>query len=152
VFESLQASALAQAIGTSRMLLATLSGLHLVGFTLVMGGALVSNLRLAGVVLTTSSARDVARAATRIVLGGLAVSLCTGLLLFSTRAPEAVANPIFRLKMALLLAAVVVHFVALPRAARRERGAILVTRSTGVVGLLLWIGLALAACAFILIE
>ena len=48
MLSALQSSWLAHAIGESQTLTAALSALHLIGFTLVMGSALVSNLRLLG--------------------------------------------------------------------------------------------------------
>jgi hypothetical protein len=153
LLEALQDSWLAHTIGESQMLTASLSALHLVGFTLVMGSALVSGLRLLGVTLREVGAIDVIRPATRVLLVGLSVSAVTGSLLFVPRAAGAAANDIFRLKLTLLLGAVLVHFAITRRVAGRggagDTGA---QRATGALGLALWVGVALAGCAFILLE
>jgi hypothetical protein len=152
VFEWIEGTRVANAIRDSLMLTATLSAAHLLGFTLVTGGALLANLRCLGVLLPRQPLNEVMRAATRGIALGLAVSVLTGALSFSTRATAAAENGIFQLKMSLLVAAAVLHFAVqrrFGRAARPEGG---VVRLTGALGLGLWVGLALAGCAFILLE
>jgi hypothetical protein len=151
-FEWIEASRVANAIRNSLMLTATLSATHLLGFTLVTGGALLANLRCAGVLLARQPLHEIMRPASRGIAAGLAISVVTGALSFSTRATAASENSIFQLKMTLLLAAVVLHFGVqrrLGKAGGTEGGAV---RAAGVLGLGLWLGLALAGCAFILLE
>src|SRR4029077_15262415 len=105
LLEALQDSWLAHTIGESQMLTASLSALHLVGFTLVMGSALVSGLRMLGVALREGTAINGVRPATRAQLIVLSISSFTGSLLFIPRAAGAAANDIFRLKLTLLLVA-----------------------------------------------
>ena len=61
-------------------------------------------------------------------------------------------NSIFQTKMALLVAAVVFHLTVHQRVARNESVGGFTRRAAAVAGLLLWTGLALAGCAFILLE
>jgi hypothetical protein len=72
-------------------------------------------------------------------------------------------NWIFQLKMALLMAAVLFHVLVHRRVARTPRHNHIsgqsamswstpMQKATAVVGLLLWTGLALSGCAFILLE
>jgi hypothetical protein len=149
--DSVQTSALAQAIGNSRWATAVLSSLHLVGFTLLMGSTLISNLRLLGAVLPDRPIDEVTRPAARAAWIALAISAATGSLLFVPRASGAVANPTFQLKMLLLATAVGVQALALPRVAHSPLQPA-AARVTGAAGLVLWLGLALAGCAFILFE
>ena len=122
MLEYLQASRLAHAVGESQMLTATLSSLHLLGFTTIMGSALVSNLRMLGLLLPEQPATDITRPTSRALAAGLVLSALTGALLFMPRAAGAAANPIFRLKLGLILAAALVHFGAQRRfAARADR-------------------------------
>ena len=123
----------------------------IVGFTLTTGGALVANLNLLGVLFRGRPAAEVTRPATRGILVGLTISVLTGVLLFGPRATVASANWIFQLKMALLATAVAFHLTIHQRVARNDAAAG-ARRATGAVGLLLWIGLAHAGCAFILLE
>ena len=152
MLEYLQASRLAHAVGESQMLTATLSSLHLLGFTTIMGSALVSNLRMLGLLLPEQPATDITRPASRALAVGLMLSALTGALLFMPRAAGAAANPIFRLKLGLILAAALVHFGAQRRFAARADRSQGGARVVGATGLVLWFGAAVAACAFILIE
>lgn len=137
----------------SLLLTGALSSVHLLGFTLTTGGAFVANLNLLGILLRDRPPIVVSRPATRGILVGLTISLLTGALLFAPRATAASVNGIFQAKMALLIAASAFHLTVHQRVARREgAGSIPLRRLTAGVGLLLWIGLALAGCAFILLE
>jgi len=80
------------------------------------------------------------------------VSATTGALLFLPRAGGAAANPIFRVKLTLLLSAILIHFAVTRRVASRAIGNSGTARATGGIGLALWVGVALAGCAFILWE
>ena len=155
MFESaamwLEQSPVARLVGESLMITASLSAVHVLGFTTVMGSALVANLRLVGLVLSQRPVVEVARPARIGIALGLLVSVTTGLLLFSTRATALIVNGTFQLKMALLTAAAVFHFMAYSRViVPQATGSRLVV--TGTVGLALWLGLALAGSALILLE
>src|SRR5205823_1902059 len=111
IFLGLEGTRFAKAIARSTTMTAGLSGAHLVGFTLLMGGAIVSNLRLAGLLFPLQPLPDIRRPAERGMLVGLAISITTGFLLFSGRASEASQNQFFQLKMSALAAAFVCQFV-----------------------------------------
>jgi hypothetical protein len=147
-----QTTPLASTIGQSRELTGGLSACHLLGFTLVMGAALVSNLRYLGVLLPERPIADVAVPAHRGIAAGLLVSVTTGLLLLAPRAPVAAENGTFQLKMALLVTAALFQFGArrFTASSGAEGGALV--RASGAVGLLLWLSLAVTACVFILLE
>jgi hypothetical protein len=147
----LENTAIAASVASSTLLTASLSAVHVIGFTLVIGAALVANLRSLGALFRERSAVDVAGPTNRAILLGLAISVSTGFLLFSARATEVGANGTFRLKMLLLVLAVLVHFVLQPRAAASVRGPQR-ARAASAIGLTLWLGLAVTACAFILLE
>src|SRR6185295_9763705 len=135
----------ARTVAASAQITAWLSAVHVVGFAVVTGSALVANLRGLDVLLPASTLGDVLRPAKRAILLGLAISVATGAPLFAARAAEVAANGTFQLKMSLLAAAVVVQFTPL-----RERES--ATSLVAGVRLVLWLGLALTACAFILLE
>lgn len=148
----LEATRVAQAVGSSMWTVATLSAVHVLGYALVMGGVVVGNLRLLGWVVPTVSVADVLRPASRAVACGLVISIVTGILLVSWKAVAAVGNDIFRIKMLLLLVAAVLHFTWQARVARTPRPDGGGTRLPGAIGLLLWLGLAISAAAYILFE
>jgi hypothetical protein len=162
-FAWLEATSVATTVRDSLTLTGALSSVHVIGFTLVTGGALIANLNLLGVLFPGRPPIEVTRPASRGIAVGLTISGLTGLLLFSARATAAGVNWIFQLKMALLCAAVLFHVFAHRRIARTPRHNHLTGQSawswststqrvTGAVGLLLWTGLALSGCAFILLE
>ena len=162
-FAWLESTGVAVAVRDTLLLNAGLSAVHLIGFTLTTGGALVANLNLLGVLFPGRPPIEVTRPASRGIALGLAISVLTGVLLFAPRATVASANWIFQLKMTLLATAVLFHVFVHRRVARSPghnhmsgrrtrswaRGA---QQATAVVGLLLWTGLALSGCAFILLE
>src|SRR6185436_7101659 len=67
VFAWIESTALATTIAGSLALTATLSAIHLLGFTLVMGSALVGNLKRLGLLLPQSSIVAVLRPANRAI-------------------------------------------------------------------------------------
>ena len=152
LFAWLESTPVARSIGGSLPMIASLSAIHLLGFTLVTGGALVANLRLLGALLPRRPAADVTRPASLGIAIGLAVSIATGLLLFAWRAGELVSNGTFQVKMLLLVGATIFQFTLHRSVARRPAATVTSLRLTGGVGLALWLGLALAGCAFILFE
>lgn len=148
----LQATSVAAAVYNSLPLTAGLSAVHLIGFTLVTGGAFASNLRLLGILLPDRPMLDISRPATRGIALGLLISITTGILLFAPRATVAGANRVFQLKMLLLVAAALFHFTVHLAISRSPSATSALQRTVGATGFLLWTGLALAGCAFILLE
>jgi uncharacterized protein DUF6644 len=147
-----QASGLATTIGQSQMLTSVLSSVHLIGLTLLVGGMLVSSLRLMGVVLKSRPASEVTSAPRRAVVVGLCVSVASGLLLLAPRVTNAVQNGFFQLKMILLIVAALFSFTVLRQIAQGREGSPFQMRVEGVFGLLLWFGVVLSGAAFILLE
>jgi hypothetical protein len=148
----LEATRVAEVVGTSMWLVAALSAVHVLGYTLVMGGALVANLRLMGLLLPGLPAGVVTRPANRGISLGLVISIATGVLLVSWKATAAFASDIFQVKMLLLLAAAVLHFTWQRSITRSEPANPSLPKTAGVIGLALWLGLAVAGCAYILLE
>lgn len=148
----LEATRVAQAVGSSMWTVATLSAVHVLGYALVMGGALVGNLRLLGLIVPSVPANAVVGPASRGITYGLVISIVTGILLVSWKAVAAFGNDIFLIKMLLLLAAALLHFTWQARVARSASADGGALKLAGGVGLLLWLGLAVAAAAYILFE
>lgn len=148
----LESTSIAQTISGSLPLTASFSAVHLLGYTLVLGGALVMHLRLVGAVLQRTAVRDVVRPAGYLIALGLTISIVSGSLLFAGRATSIAANGLFQTKMSLLLIAAAwqlgVHYRLARTTSQSRQGA----SAIGFVGLALWVGLAVTACAFILLE
>jgi hypothetical protein len=148
----IQTTRIAAAIGGSTLLTGFISGIHLLGLTLLVGASLVSSLRMAGIILTDRPMTDVTPGPVRGMLVGLTISVVSGLLLFAPRAAAAADNSFFQVKMALLGAAALFHFAVYRGISRRTDAESSVVKLTGGIGLILWLGVAVAGCAFILFE
>ena len=151
-FSWLETTDVARTIAESLLATASLSALHVIGFTLITGSALVANLRLLGVFLNQRPILEVTAPASRAIAVGLVVSVATGLLLFAARAASVSANGTFQVKMLLLVSAVVFHFAVHRNVTQRASVTAPLLRATGAVGLALWFGVAATGCAFILLE
>jgi len=148
----LEATTVGQGVQGSLQVTAVLSAVHVAGMTLVAGSALVSFLRLIGALFPDAPAREVTRAARGGLLVGLALSISTGVLLFSARATAAVENDFFRLKMLLLAGAILFHAAWYRRLLLADGPPSARTRLGGAVSLTLWMGVVGFACAYILLE
>jgi len=148
----IEATRVAMTVAESATLTAWLSAVHVVGFALVTGAALVANLRGLGTLFSRIEASDVLVVANRAILLGLALSIATGALLFAARAVDAAANGSFQLKMLLLLGAVTFQFALVGGRGAVERRSVPASRARSVVALMLWLGLVAAAFAFLLLE
>ena len=150
-FSQIEASSLATAIRDSTILTGGLSGLHLIGLTLLVGSALVSAAALAGFVVNDQPIAELTRATRRVSIVGLCISIATGLLLVSFRLNMSTESPAFRIKMLLILAAVLFQFLVSAPAASGRR-TFVAPGLAGGLAFLLWFGVVLCGCAFILFE
>jgi len=144
-----EATGIASSVRDSLGLTASLSAVHLLGVTLVGGGALVAGLRYGGLIFADQAVAAVARPAGRAILLGLAISVLTGVLLVSPRASASAANGFFQLKMLCLLGAAACDVFV------RRRGYAVPGRfatSAGLFRSLLYGAVLAAGCAFILLE
>jgi uncharacterized protein DUF6644 len=150
-FSQIEASSVATTIRDSTILTGGLSGLHLIGLTLLVGSALVSGAALGGLVVNDQPVAELTRAARRASIVGLCISIVTGLLLVSFRLNMSTASRAFQLKMLLIVTAALFHFFIYTPAARGRRS-VLSPGIAGGVAFLLWFSVVLCGCAFILFE
>ena len=142
----------AAAIRQSVPLTGFLSGLHLIGMTLIGGSALVSGLRATQAAFADFPVSDVTRMTRRGIAIGATISVVSGLLLFSPRASTAIGSGYFQIKMLLLAGALTFHFTIYRDARQPERGRSRDVRLSGAVGAALWFAVILAGCSYILLE
>lgn len=141
---ALQETSLSQALRASTWLYPLINTGHLLGIAVLFGAIAPIDLRLLGC-WKRVPLEPLARVLLPMAVGGLALAVLTGALLFATQPRDYVAQPLFALKFALIVAAVV-NAVLLRRSAAwqqlRAQGA--ETRHAwgvaGIVSLLLWIG------------
>ena len=148
----LESTTVAAAIRQSVPLTGLLSGLHLVGMTLIGSGAVVAGLRTTGIALKDFPLSDVTRITRRGIAIGVTISIVSCLLLFSPRASTAIVSGYFQVKMLLLAAALAFHFFNLRPIVGRRDGTTLVVRLCGAIGTALWFAVILAGCSYILLE
>jgi len=147
----IESSSLAITVRDSSILTGTLSGLHLIGLTLLVGSVLVSSAGLAGLIVNDQPVAELTRATRRASIVGLIISITSGLLLVSFRLGMSASSQAFRIKMLTLLVAALFHFTVYVPAARGQRSPVS-TKLAGGIAFLLWFGVVLGGCAFILFE
>jgi hypothetical protein len=122
---------------------------HILAISAVAGSALILNLRLLGLLSTGQSLQTVAKRFTPVIWWSLPVLLVTGTVLTIGEPGRELLNPVFRIKMVLILTAMALLAFFQTRLARdpgryegaRGRGAAL---SIAVPSLLLWTGIIVA--------
>ena len=76
---------------------------HIYGLALVLGSIVALDLRLLGAGRRVVTAEALARFLTPVMVVGLALSITSGLILFTADASAIAVNPVFRIKMILLI-------------------------------------------------
>jgi hypothetical protein len=112
--------------------------LHIIGFAIAIGTITMVDLRLLGIGLKKESAADLLRGTGAWTLGGLALALITGPLIFSSDPNMYLRNASFRFKLTALALAIIFNYtihrwVAL----KQSSGGVAVL--AGLISLALWI-------------
>ena len=93
-----------------------IESIHICGFGLLVGTTLVLDMRLLGVIFRKQAISKLAEQLAPWILTGLAIMLITGPYLLSSDPGEYIQVTSFRVKMVLLLLAIVFHFTVIRRA------------------------------------
>jgi hypothetical protein len=119
--------------------------LHVLGFTLLVGTVVILDLRLLGWRLQKQPVSQVARELSPWIRTGIIVQLITGPYLFSGDPFEYVQVTAFRVKMTLLLVALIFHFTAIRAATApaRDTQPLGWRRLAAVVSVGLWVSVVL---------
>jgi hypothetical protein len=125
ILTAIAASDIATAVRLSRWLYAAVNTAHVLGIALLVGSIFPLDLRLMGA--WGGVARDgLVRVLLPVAAAGLVLAMCTGALLFATRAAEYAAIPLFLVKQALIAtgagSALALHFMHGFRLAGAGRG------------------------------
>src|SRR5262245_60381794 len=134
-------------LGMSTWRIAGLLTVHLFGLTLLLGTVVLTGLNLLGLFQHHKAPAQLRREMQPVMLTGLTLMVLTGSLIFTGGAEAYFAGYWFRLKMTLLVAALIFHVTVYRIVARGERPAAIARRLTGAVMLLLWFGVACAGRA-----
>ena len=119
-----------------------------VALAMLLGGILIINLRLLGIVMAGRPTLRVSRELAPWIHTSLVIILVTGVMLFASEAVRSYFSGPFRLKMLLLAGALAFHFTvqnALIRADGRIRP--LWGKASAAVSLVLWFGVGFAGRA-----
>jgi hypothetical protein len=142
-------TSISKTINDSNWLFPAIEAVHIVALALLFGAALILNLRLLGVMLRNVPVPKLARELGPWTFCSLIVILISGVLLFSSEAVKSYYSVPFRIKMVLLIGAIVFHYTIGRKVALTEEGRIapLFSKATGVVGIALWLGVGFAGRA-----
>lgn len=148
IWEWAYSSKIIDVIRNAKYAIPLIQSLHLFGLTLVLGTTVVFNARLLGLRLRKIAMPALAGQLWRLAVGGLLLSVTTGILVFIPDPARYAANTAFRTKLVILLAAILFHFTVFRKVTRsntppapRRAAAI------AAVSLTLWFGVGWAGRA-----
>jgi hypothetical protein len=146
-FQWCEDSTLATAILDAGWVMPLCNVVHEIGMALVLGGVLLMNLRMFGVVMTHRPVGEIASEIRPWIIGGLLIMLVTGSGMFLPEAARWYRSVPFRAKMTLFVAALVFQFTLHRNLAARETADPRTYRIAAAVSLLLWFGVGLGGRA-----
>jgi hypothetical protein len=115
---------------------------HLLGLALLGGTELAVNMCMLGLGLRSQPSADLSRKLKPFMVGALAATLVSGILMFLSEAIKCYYSPPFWYKMTCLAAAIVFAFTVRRKVAESESGRIApaMVKLTAIVSLALWFG------------
>ena len=148
-FKWINGSWVSQTINDSIWLFPAIEGVHLVALALLFGAILVLNLRLMGIMMPERPLPQLFTELQPWTLSSLIVILVSGALLFASEAVKAFHSTPFRIKIVLLIAAVVFHYTVSWRLMLRDdrRLSSAVNKAAGATAIALWMGVGFAGRA-----
>lgn len=140
---------LGHTISDSIWLFPAIEGVHIVALALLFGAILVLNLRLMGVMMRDRSLPQLSRELETWTLTSLIVILVSGAMLFASEAIKSYYSSPFRLKMALLITAIVFHYTISRRLMGKQDSELspVLGKVAGGIAIILWMGVGFAGRA-----
>jgi hypothetical protein len=92
-----------------------IQSLHLFGLTLVLGTTVIFNLRLLGLGFRQLELPSISKQLWRLAVGGLLLSIASGILVFIPDPARYAANTAFKAKLVILILAILFHFTVFRR-------------------------------------
>jgi hypothetical protein len=141
--EALQATALSRTLAASVWLYPLVNTAHIVGIALLFGAIVPLDLRLVGY-WPREAVDPLRNVLVPVAVAGLMLAVASGALLFATRPKDYLAEPLFALKLGLLVAAVLNAWWLRRSAAWRRHGASTTPppaawRAAGAFSIVLWL-------------
>jgi hypothetical protein len=148
-FKWVDSTSLSRVINDSKWLFPAIEGVHIVALALLFGSVIVLNLRLLGVGVRQRPASELLHELQPWTFCSLIVILATGVLLFSAEATKSFHSNPFRIKMVLLVVAIVFHYAVSQRIVGRdsEQPHPILAKSSAVFAIALWVSVGLAGRA-----
>lgn len=145
-FHSLEATTIGTVVRQSLWLFPVIECLHLLALALLGGTVLAVDMRLLGLGLKSQPSSELLRKLQPFMIGALATSIVTGILMFLSEAIKCYFSPPFWYKMTLLLLASLFAFTVRRRVALAEPGRFAsgLVKLTAVVSMALWFGVGFA--------
>ena len=149
LFEWLGNTWIGLAIQRSTWGVAVAEMVHLLALAILGGTILLVDLRLFGIGMKRQTAAQLARDLSPVFWGSLAVMLVSGLLILAGEPMKCYYSPAFRIKMLLLLIAVLFQstFHRLVVASTAEKATSIWSKSAATLSLALWLSVGLAGRA-----
>lgn len=148
IFNEISASAIGHSISKSDHLVgATAQVFHVIGFVLLLASLVLINLRIAGIAFKNQPVQDLAADGKRIIWIGFFLAVGSGILMFLSVPSLYYFNPAFRLKLLLLLVAVVLQLTLYRTVTSSETANPLLARLVVGASIILWFGVGLAGRA-----
>jgi len=104
----------------SKYAIPVIQSFHLFGLTLVLGTTVVFNARLLGIGVRKISMPTLTDQLWRLAVGGLLLSITTGILVFIPDPARYAANTAFKTKLVILTLAILFHFTIFRRVMRAK--------------------------------
>src|SRR5262245_50835113 len=137
-FEWCESSGLGAAIRGSLWLFPVIESLHLLALALIGGAILVVDLHLLGLGLRGQPARQLARDVEPWLVGGLALMVTSGIMLFLSESIKCYYSPAFWTKMSALAPALLFTFTVRRKIAFGENRGRIGKALTAIASLTLW--------------
>jgi hypothetical protein len=138
LFEWIERSPAGEFMRSSRVIFPIVESIHLIGLALFVGTLLLIDMGLLGVAMRRQPVHQVAAALAPFTWGGFALLMLTGPFMFSAQAAKWHDNPVFWIKMLLLIVATTFQWSVRARVASEPP-----EKWIGAVSLFLWIGTGL---------
>jgi hypothetical protein len=139
-FEWIERSSAGEWMRSSRVVFPVVESVHLIGLALFVGTLLLIDMGLLGLGMRRQPVSQVAAALAPFTWSGFALLMLTGPFMFSAQAAKWHDNPVFWIKMLLLMIAIVFQL-----SVRRKINSGEPAKMIGAISLILWVSTALFA-------
>jgi len=150
LWEWFYSSKVIDALRNAKYAIPLIQSFHLFGLTLVLGTTVTFNARLLGIGMRKLGMPAMAKQLWRFVVVGLMLSITTGILVFIPDPARYAANTAFKVKLVILVFAILFHFTVFRKVVRsnappaRRRNAVVAAVSLSLWFAVGWAGRAIA--------